>query len=44
MERFLKSGVGNGKSSILGSPKNGGGGPFILEKNTGLILRLLFHK
>ena len=25
MERFLKSGVGNGKSSILGGPKNGAG-------------------
>lgn len=32
MERFLKSGVGNGKSSILGSPKNGGGGSFHIRE------------
>lgn len=48
IERFLSSGVGNGKNSILGGQKRVGGGKKntknwgmtlpITEKNTGLVL------
>lgn len=41
IERFLKSGVGNGRNSIFGGQKKIGEIVFffhIIEKNTGLVL------